>query len=65
MKSTTKIRHRAIYNRFLELTKLCRQSGQYNKLYLSNFYVQIADEMGYSENYVCRVICKQKRLDEC
>lgn len=60
-KQSTQIRHKAIYNRFKELTSECRNSGRYNNLYLTSFYLQIGEEMGYSDNYVCRIVCKLQR----
>lgn len=61
IKASTRTRHEAIFNRFNALTEQCRADGRYSKLYLSNFYVQIADEMGYSDNYVCRIVCQLQK----
>lgn len=58
---TTIARHTAIHRRFKELEKEVRKEGLYNKIYLSSLYSQVGEELGYSENYVCKIIKKCER----
>lgn len=58
LRASTAVRHEAIYRRFCELVSQARCGGVYRNLYLSSFYSRIADEMGYSDEYVGRIVAR-------
>lgn len=60
-RSSTQIRHQAILNRYRQLEQLARNNGIYQYIYVTSIYVQMADEMGYSEDYIAHLIPKLRK----
>lgn len=66
-KTSTNIKHQSIYTRFKEL--LCEFRSEVPPRWQSvpgqtMIYAMISDETGYSEDYICRIVNQQRRIEE-
>lgn len=63
MRETTIGRYMAMYRRFLELQKNARQLSKHDSFYVCAFYLQLAEETGYSYDLVRKAVNYGQRVE--